>query len=189
MRAIAGKLDNSIVRGLGTTLVFAGLTAVLAQVAFRLPGTPVPVTFQVLGVALSGLLLGSRLGALAQFEYLLAGLAGAPVFAGWSGGPTAIVGPSGGYIPGFVLGALVTGAIFERCRRQDAPRAFAAGMAGVAAIYLCGVAWLSVWLRIGGGIWHGLPAWLLGVAPFVGVDALKVTVAAMIATGASRWRR
>lgn len=189
MKTVASVLERPAVRGLGATLVFAGLTAAFAQVRIVLPFTPVPFTLQTLAVVLSGLLLGSRLGALAQLEYLVAGLAGAPVFAGWTGGPAALVGPSGGYLPGFVLGAFITGMVFERCGRPDKFRAFGAGMAGIAGVYVCGGAWLSVWLALAGSPSPGLSAWLLGVMPFVGIDAVKVTFAAMVAGDFSRWKR
>lgn len=189
MRVIATTLERPLVRGIGASLVFAGLTAALAQVTLRLPFTPVPVTLQVLGAILSGMILGSRLGALAQLEYLTVGLAGAPVFAGWTGGPAALLGPSGGYIPGFVLGAFFTGLILERCRKQDMPRALFAGSVGVIAIYLCGASWLYTWLTLTGQDSPGIFVWLMGVAPFVGVDALKVTYAAMVITGIDRWRK
>ena len=166
----------------------AGVTAALAQVSFNLPYTPVPFTLQVLGVVLSGMLLGSRMGALAQIEYLMLGFAGAPVFAGWHGGIMSLVGPSGGYLPGFVVGAFITGLIVERSREKTAPHAFAAGMAGVAALYMCGVSWLTVWVAATGMASPSLSALFLGIVPFIGFDAIKVTVAAMIATGGNRWR-
>ena len=188
MKAISIALDRPVVKNFGATLVFAGLTALLAQAAVRLPFTPIPVTLQVLGMALSGLLLGSRLGALAQLEYLMAGLAGAPVFAGGSSGIVILLGPSGGYLPGFVLGAFITGLLFERCHKADMYRAFAAGMAGVAMLYICGVAWLTVWLTMSGAQ-SSFSAWLLGALPFISIDAMKVTFAAMVASGAVRWKK
>jgi len=189
MRTVALVLDRPAVRGFAATVGFAAVTAVLAQAAVRLPFTPVPVTLQVLAVALAGLFLGSRLGAIAQLEYLAAGLAGVPVFAGGTGGVSALLGPSGGYIPGFVAGAFITGLLFERARRPDLAHAFAAGMAGVAVIYACGAAWLAVWLSAAGGQWPAASAWMLGIAPFIAVDAVKVLLAAMIASGAVRWKR
>ncbi|MBI2843757.1 MAG: biotin transporter BioY [Armatimonadetes bacterium] len=178
-----------MVRSVGAAFALAALTALLAKVAFRLPFTPVPVTLQVLGVVLSGLLLGSRFGAVAQIQYLAAGVFGAPVFAGWTAGPASFLGPSGGYLSGFVVGAFITGLVFERSSRPYMARALAAGAAGVAGIYLCGAAWLHIWLAQHGGAFPGLSAWLLGIAPFIGVDAVKVTAAAAIVTGLVSWKR
>lgn len=187
MRTIATALDRPILRGFGAALMLAALTACLSQAAVRLPFTPVPVTLQVLGMALSGMLLGSRLGALAQMQYIAVGLAGAPVFAGAMGGSAVLLGPSGGYLPGFVVGAYVTGLLFERSRKQDRPSAFAAGMAGVAGLYVCGVVWLGVWFAASGAA-QPAAAWILGTLPFIGVDAVKVTLAAIIATSTRRWK-
>jgi biotin transport system substrate-specific component len=189
MRAITTTLERPVVKNLGATLALAALTAALAQISFKLPITPVPFTLQVLGATLSGLLLGSRLGAIAQLEYLAVGLAGAPVFAHWSGGPAALLSSSGGYIPGFIAQAFVTGLLFERCHKKDAPQAFVAGMAGVGVLYCFGVSWLTVWLNAFGKSAPGLWAWLLGAAPFIGIDALKVTVATMTVTGIKLWKK
>jgi biotin transport system substrate-specific component len=189
VRAIATVLERPIAKGIGATLACALLTSVLAQAAIRLPYTPVPVTFQVVGVLLSGLLLGSRLGALAQMQYLAIGLAGLPVFAGGSFGPAALLGPSGGYLPGFVAGAFVTGLVFERCATRDALHAFWAGMAGVAALYVFGVAWLSVWLTATGAYSPAVSALALGAVPFVCIDAAKAMLAAGLVSGRQMWKR
>ncbi len=188
MKAIASTFERPYVKTVGATFVLALATAAFAQVSFRLPFTPVPVTMQVFGVILSGLLLGGRLGALAQLQYIALGLAGAPVFAGWIGGPAALLGPSGGYIPGFVVGAYAAGFIFHRAPKQDMRHALFAGAVGLAAIYWCGVAWLAALTAIVGKGSPWLVAWLCGVAPFVGVDALKVALASAVATGTLRWK-
>lgn len=95
-------------------LVVAGslLVALLAQVSIPLPFTPVPVTGQTLGVLLVGGALGSRLGAASLALYLGEGAIGLPVFAGGVGGLP--VGPTGGYLVGFVLMAYVVGYLAER---------------------------------------------------------------------------
>ena len=167
------------------SLLFAGLMAMCA-VSFRLWFTPVPVTLQVLGVILSGLALGSRWGALSQLEYLAMGAMGMPVFANWTGGPAVFIGPSGGYLIGFVAGAFAAGWVFERLERRTSLAAWAAGVAGMAGIYLFGASWLGVWL----GIVAGEPveacirgAWQLGIVPFVAVDFLKAAVAAGLVLG------
>lgn len=189
MKTVATVLDRPIARSFGVALTFTVLTACLAQAAVRLPFTPVPVTLQVLGVILSGLVLGSRLGALAQLQYLALGLAGAPVFAGAMGGPAVLLGPSGGYLPGFVAGAFLTGWLFERCPRPSIRNGFYAGMVGVAGIYICGAAWLSVWLTLVGTASPAVAAWIMGVLPFIGLDAVKVTLAAMIASSIDNWKK
>src|SRR5512138_1361 len=113
-------LPNADVRThLILAFLFTVATAVSAQISFRLWFSPVPVTLQVLAVILSGLVLGSRWGAISQIQYLALGAAGAPVFANWTGGPMAFIGPSGGYLIGFVFGAYAAGWIFERLRKSN----------------------------------------------------------------------
>lgn len=163
-------------RALAASLMGAALTAVCAQISFHLPGNPfVPITMQVFAAVLCGMVLGGKLGALSQIEYLAAGLAGAPIFADFKAGPAALLGPTGGYLMGFVLAALVAGLVAERLRETFAHRCVA-GFLGVAVIYTFGRAWFAVWL----GELTGIRSWLLGVAPFVGIDAAKVMLAAAI---------
>src|SRR5512133_2023281 len=115
---------------------FALLTAMGA--AIQIPIGPVPITLQVLFVLLSGLVLGSRMGALSQMEYLAIGFAGAPVFAGGKAGIVALLGPTGGYLVGFVVAAYLAGLIAERAGRASRVRFVAAGLIGTAAIYSAG---------------------------------------------------
>ena len=162
------------------SLIGAAFTAVCAQIAFHLPGNPVPVTMQVFAVICCGLMLGSKVACLAQIEYIVAGCLGAPVFAGFSAGPAALIGPSGGYLIGFIAAAFIVGLVVDRAFERNFTTACVAGIIGVGAIYAFGVAWLSVWLRIFDSSSVCWQSWMLGVAPFVGIDAVKVVVAAKL---------
>ena len=169
-----------------TTFFFAAVTAVCAQVSFRLWFSPVPVTLQVLGVLLSGLVLGSRLGALSQISYLAMGAMGLPVFAGFTGGPVAFAGPTGGYLIGFVIGAFAAGWVFERLGGHTKLAAWAGGIAGILGIYLPGALWLAVWIGLTGQRSLEaciLGAWQLGIVPFIGLDILKAAAASTLALG------
>jgi biotin transport system substrate-specific component len=164
-------------------LVVAGslLVALSASIAIWLPNTPVPVTAQTLTVLLTGALLGSRLGSLALLTYLAEGLAGLPVFAGgtnaWSpsripGVPT-ILGPTAGYLVGFVVGAWLTGWLSERNWDRRVHTALLAMLAGQAMIYVCGLS----------GLARFAPAanlFELGVLPFLVGDAIKIALGAMV---------
>lgn len=165
--------ENAAARSLAMATLFAALTAIGALAAVRLPFTPVPFTLQVFFVLLTGAALGRRLGGLAQAEYLLFGAAGLHVFAGGAGGWAAFVGPSAGYLPGFVLGAWVVGLLVERMAHPSAPKLLAAMLAGLLAIYLPGVLWLSLWMHC--SLWHAV---LLGAVPFASLDAVKAAAAA-----------
>lgn len=156
------------------TVVAASLLIVLgAQVQVRLPFSPVPVTLQTFAVLLAGALLGSRRGALAVLAYLAQGLMGLPVFAGWRGGVAHLLGPTGGYLLGFVAAAFVTGVLFERGWGAKPISAFLALLAGNAVIYALGLPWLALYVGAGRAV-------ALGLAPFVIGDAAKIVCAAAL---------
>ncbi len=157
--------------------LFAALTVMAARIAIPLPFSPVPVTLQVMTVILSGLVLGSRWGALSQVEYLALGLMGLPVFAGGVG-PAALWGPTGGYLLSFPLAAFAAGWVSERLRSNDKLSVLLASLAAITVIYVGGAAWLAVWL--GGDVGR---AWALGVAPFILADVGKALVAASVVGG------
>lgn len=171
-------------RALALSTLFAVLTATGAQIALRVPFTPVPVTLQVFFVLLSGALLGSRLGALSQIQYLGLGLTGLPIFAGGTTALTVLAGPTAGYLPGFVLAAWVVGRVVESAARPGAIRILAGMSAGIASIYLPGVLWLALWLHsVSGVAWAQAltAAAAAGALPFLATDVVKAAVATGIA--------
>lgn len=151
-------------------LVGTALIALSARAAIPLPFSPVPVTLQTFTVLLAGLLFGSRLGALTLLVYLAEGLVGLPVFAFGLGGPAAFLGPTGGYLVGFVFAAAVAGWLAEHGWDRRRHTTFLAMLIGNLVIYLFGVAWLS----------HLLPlrdALVQGVLPFLPGDLAKIAMA------------
>lgn len=110
--------------------VFAAVTAVCSWISIPLPFTPVPINLALLGVYLSGGLLGGHYGFYSQLIYVLLGAIGVPVFAGFSGGFGIISGPTGGYIIGYVFAAIVVGLVVSGGDRAAAGRA---GQTGTAA--------------------------------------------------------
>lgn len=174
-----------------TAFLFAVATAACAQVWFRVWFTPVPVTLQVFAVILSGLVLGSRWGALSQLQYLAMGAMGLPVFAEWKSGPIAFAGPTAGYLIGFVLGAFLAGWVFERLQSRPKIASWCGGIGGIAGIYLFGASWLAVWLAVASRTpVHACigSAWQLGIVPFIGIDLLKAALASAIVLGGIRAR-
>ena len=81
----------------------------LAQLSLPVPFRPVPITGQTIGVVLIGSLLGSKKGALCILLYLMEGSLGLPVFANMSAGAHVLIGPTGGYLWGFIIGAVIMG--------------------------------------------------------------------------------
>ena len=149
---------------------FALATAFGAQVAVRLPWTPVPVTLQPLFVVLAGVYLGPRLGAMSIAAYVSVGALGAPIFSGGGAGFAWLLGPTGGYLLAAPAAAFVAGAVVGR--ERDALRTLAGLTAGVLTMYIGGVSQL---LAVTG---QGLAeAVALGVTPFVVGDVTKVLFA------------
>ncbi len=162
--------ESSVVTKVSAALVLALLMALAAQVRIVLPFTPVPFTGQVLVVLLGALVLG-RYGALGQGMYLVMGGA----FGWFSGmaGFAALLGPTGGYLLGFVVASMVIGEMVERRKDWDMGRVLAAMSLGVLIIYSLGAAQLVLFIGL-----DLTEAMVLGVIPFVTVDALKVLMAA-----------
>ena len=181
---IASVFENRVNKALLYTfmpLAFAVLTYLGSQVSIYLPFTPVPITLQVLTVILAGLILGPRLGVLSQVEYVMAGVLGAPVFAGGKSGIVALAGPTGGYIVGFIFAVLVTGAVYRVYGTRNNWGMFLSAASGVITIYFFGATWLAILFVLSGlSIFESIgKSIMLGVVPFIGADSLKIIVAAI----------
>lgn len=155
--------------------MFAAITAVLAQIAIPLPFTPVPITLQPFAVVLAGAILGSRKGALALIVYTLMGAVGLPVFAKFGAGLSVLLGPTGGYIYGFIIAAFVIGKIVESSQNLTYNRTLLAMVVGLIPIYILGMVQLAVVYKFSMG-----KAFALGVAPYVPLDIAKVVLGAYI---------
>ncbi len=127
------------------SIIYCGLfTALIAVGAFiKIPVPVVPFTLQYLFTMLAGLLLGSRLGSLSVFAYMVLGLAGLPIFTE-GGGLWYVFKPSFGYIIGFIVGTFVTGWIAEHMKRKTVLTYLAANLAGLMIVYAFGMAYYYV---------------------------------------------
>jgi biotin transport system substrate-specific component len=157
-------------------LIAAGslIVAASAQIAIPIPGTPVPITGQTLGVLLVGMLLGSRRGALSLALYLLEGAANLPVFAGGRFGLAILLGPTGGYLFSYPVAAALMGALAERGWDRRLPSAIGAMLLGGLLILALGTLTLSFFV---GGL---LPAVEKGCLPFLPGDTIKTALAAAL---------
>ncbi|WP_461866122.1 biotin transporter BioY [Thermococcus sp.] len=154
------------------TALFIALTAVSAQIS--IPIGEVPITLQVLAVLLSGFVLGSKLGFLSQFLYVIMGAIGFPVFANSQGGFGVIYGPTGGYLIAFPIAAYLVGYVSEK--KDGLKWYFSIALMGIFVIYLLG--WLRLGFFIGGDF---KKAFAIGVLPFIWVDLIKAGVAVAVA--------
>lgn len=162
-----------IVKGLAGAVFFACLTGLAAQIRIPLPFTPVPLTLQVFAVLFSGALLGSRYGSLSQFIYLVAGVIGLPFFSGMSSGAAVLLGPTGGYIVGFIPAAYIAGALVKRSKTKIG--VISSMMLAVGIIYLFGATWFAA--VTGSNLNTTLK---LAVIPFAGIDLAKSFAASLL---------
>ncbi|MBM3335758.1 biotin transporter BioY, partial [Candidatus Sumerlaeota bacterium] len=158
------------------TLLMAAVTGLAAQVRYPLPNTPVPVTGQVFAVLLSGVLLGGRWGGLSQALYVGLGAAGLGWFAGGSG--VIPLGPTWGYLLGFIPAAIFVGWTSDRFvwARRFVPQV-GLMLIAVAIIYAFGAAGVWFCTRVG---WAQVTQW--SVAPFIPYDVGKAILAATLST-------
>ena len=158
-------------------LVFASLMAALmtAGAYISIPVGPVPIVLQNMFVFLAGLLLGSRWGLASVGVYLLAGACGLPVFAGGMGGIGRIIGPTGGYLIGYLPAVFIIGYISEKGSHRIALD-IVGMLLGSIVLYACGVTWLKT---LTGMTWTKTLA--VGMLPFLVGDALKIVAAGAIA--------
>lgn len=150
---------------------FSLLTALLAQLEFRAPFTPVPWTGQTFGVLLSGAALGSRRGFLSQCLYLAEGAAGLPVFAGGTFSLAHLLGPSGGYLWSYPVAAVLIGLLVERGAGRSAWRLAVSLFLADALILFAGTAWLRAIFG-----YSFRQAALLGFYPFLAGDIVKIVL-------------
>lgn len=162
-----------VLHNVGLVILFTVLIALSAQVAVPLPFSPVPITMQTLTVLLTGILLGSRLGAITILAYLAEGAIGLPVFAFGTFGFATLVGPTGGYLFGFVIAAGLVGFLAEQGWDRRLWTTVLAMVLGNLVIYLFGVGWLSTFMGFTGAIAAGMLPFLIG-------DAVKIALAAAI---------
>lgn len=169
----AGRAEQAL-KLFGAVVVGSLLLAVSARV--QVPFWPVPMTMQTLVVVVIAMTLGSRTGALVMGAYVLEGLLGLPVFANAPErgiGLAYILGPTGGYLVGFIVAGYVCGWLAERGFRNSMALALAANTIGTAIIIALGFAWLSTLIG-------PEKAFAAGVVPFLFGSVVKIILGAVI---------
>lgn len=175
--AVSGRSNTSANRSrtidfVSIATAIALLLTAAAQVRYPVPGSPVPATLQSLVVLCAGMLVGTRIGLAGVGLYLLFGLAGFAAFAGGAADWRVFVGPTAGYLAGFLLAQPILGRVFSGGRRSGWRIAIGLTVAQ-AVIFGIGLGWLKVWSQAS---WSSVMA--MGLWPFVPVDVLLKTVAA-----------
>ena len=175
-RAALRKRGNDMKRKIATkdlvlTALFAALTAVLAQI--QLPIGPVPFNLAVFGAFLAGMLLEPAWAAASMGVYMLLGAVGIPVFAGFMGGPTVLLGKTGGYVIGYIFIALATALAVKRSGKL--PVIGAAMLAGLLVCYGFGTAGF---MAVTGADLVSALGWC--VLPFIVPDVCKGVLACVL---------
>ena len=154
-----------------------GFIALLAQISIPVPGSPVPVTGQTLAVLLIGTTYGARLGFITFASYLLAGIAGAPIFAhsatSANHGIARLTGATGGYLVGMLVASLLLGYLADRKADQKFKTSFPALLLGDLVIFAFGLTWLHASLDMS---WSA--TFKAGFTPFILGEALKIAITA-----------
>ncbi len=169
---LADRLPKSLVRDVALVVGVAAFMSLVAQVSFKLPNNPVPITGQTFGVLLSAAAVGPLRGLAGQLLYIVIGWAGLPVFAGGTHGWAVLRGGSGGYFVGFVLATLLVGWQARHGVDRRVDTLAGSFLLASALIYVPGVWWLAHVYH-----WSYTKAITTGVSPFILGDLLKALAA------------
>lgn len=170
------KLFTLSLREVILTSIFSALTAVLAQISFRIPFSPIPITLQILAVCLSAAILGKKCGTISQVVYVLLGAIGLPVFSGFNSGLGALLGPTGGYIISFPFAAFVIGYVMEKNVQVTKLSMFFAMFCGLIVCYAFGTLWLGFSLNL-----SFVKALIAGIGWYLPLDIIKIFIASFLA--------
>lgn len=144
-----------------------------SYISINLPFSPVPITGQTFGVMIVAMALGRIRGVAIVTAYLLEGIAGIPVFAGGTAGFDKILGPTGGYLIGFLGAAYITGLLADLNWDKSYFKSIAAMIIGTATIFFFGLAWLATFVPF-------KIIFSMGLYPFIPGALFKITLAAII---------
>ena len=167
--------DKTSIKGLVYAALFGALTAAGAFIVIPLP--PVPITAQTFFLNIAAVLLGGQLGAMSQFIYVMLGVVGIPVFAGGKAGLGVILGPTGGYLLGFIIAAFAIGMVNRMRKSAGIFWHIFSMLIGMLIIYFLGSLQLSLVAKMS---FH--KAMAVGVVPFIPGDIIKILLAAIISS-------
>jgi len=168
----------AISRGAQVLLVLAGTAFIAVAAQISVPMFPVPMTLQTLAILIVGLSFGSRLGLATLLAYLGEGAMGLPVFANGAGSLAYIMGPTGGFLIGFVGMAWLAGLAVEKGLARSFVSTALIAIVISALLYIPGLIWPAAMLgKSAAALWSG---WMM---PFLAGDALKGVLAAVVGTG------
>ena len=172
---IDDRIANFFVILLGSVLI-----ALLAQVSIPVPFSPIPITGQTIGVVLVGSLLGAKRGTLSILCYIFEGAMGMPVFAQMKSGMHVLVGPTAGYLWGFVIAALLIGFLTERGFTKKPLGSFLSCFTATTIILITGMLYLAIFKGINDAL-------IMGFYPFLVGDVVKSSICAILLSSFRRF--
>ena len=174
------NMTNNISKKLVFTALFAALIAVCGFISIPVPGTPIPIVLQNMLTVLTGLMLGPVWGTIATALFLVAGALGLPIFSGGTGGISRLMGPTGGFLFGYVIATLVAGIIAQRPvygKKTSLIRLISATVAGFVVMYIPGVIhFMNVMEKT------FAQTMTLCVIPYIPGDIIKMVIAILLAS-------
>lgn len=166
---------SKMLRSLAASAVFSALLCIASP--FSLNIGAIPISLATFFVYLSAVVLGMKMGYASVVTYILLGALGLPVFASFSAGAGILVGPTGGYIIGYIPCALIVGLASDKAKKLRFPALIAAMLIGTAVLYLFGTAWYIFLTGVG-----VKKAVLTCVVPFLAGDCVKIAAASLLGT-------
>ncbi len=167
----SSHVPNSHTNQLTLIALMTAVLCVLGPLAIALPVSPIPISLCTLGIYFAAIVLGTKSCTISVLLYLLSGFAGLPVFTGFTGGPVKVLGPTGGYLLGYIFMALVCGFSAKKCKNNLLLRLLGMGL-GTGICYLFGTLWLAYQLSL-----SPKEALVIGVLPYLAGDFLKLILA------------
>lgn len=174
MNESAKKQTVFSVRQLALIGLMTAVICVLGPLALSIPVSPVPISLGTLAIYFVVAVLGMKRGTVSVLIYILLGLVGVPVFAGFTAGPGKLFGPTGGYIIGFIFMALICGFFVDRFSNRI-PFYIFGMLLGTAVCYLFGTIWLGYQMEL-----TFTKALMAGVIPYIPGDLVKLILATLI---------
>ena len=158
-----------------TIALVAAILCILAPISIPLAFSPIPITLGWFAVVLAGIILGKRKGIICVLVYILLGAVGLPVFSGYTGGFQKILGPSGGYLWGYLFLVWMTGFFVELCSRNLRWMMAGASVGALLGGIICyglGTLWMALQMDM-----TFMEALWAGVIPFIPLDLAKTVIA------------
>lgn len=167
-------MKNTKTLNLTIIALMTAITCILGPLSITIPISPVPISFTNLAIYLTVMILGWKKGTISYFIYLLIGLVGVPVFSSFTSGPAKLLGPTGGYLIGFIFLAIISGFFIEKFNGKILM--YIVGMVtGTLVAYAFGTTWLAYQAHM-----NFAAAIMAGVIPYLPGDTAKILIAAAV---------